>query len=93
MCAKKADNSYAWQTVPLGNSFTSFSLGGSQSFTGVQGTTGIKIPAATGSFTNNHLIKTDANGNFIDSGVTGFTGTCAPTTTVTVSNGIITGCS
>jgi hypothetical protein len=44
-------------------------LNGSQSLTGVQGTTGTKIAAATGSFTSGNLRSTDANGNSVDSGL------------------------
>ena len=44
------------------------SLGSSQTFTGVQGTTGTKLPAATGTFTAGHSITTDSNGNLVDGG-------------------------
>lgn len=47
---------------------TDFGVGGSQLITGVQGTTGTKLLAATGAFTNGHLLTTDANGNAVDGG-------------------------
>ena len=37
-----------------------------QTITGIQGTTGTKFAAATGTFTNGNLRKTDSNGNEID---------------------------
>lgn len=51
------------------NAATSFVLNGSQAFTGVQGTTGLNLAAATGSFTNGDFRSTDASGNEIDSGI------------------------
>ncbi len=72
--------------------FNSIQLAGSQLFTSVQGTAGTKIPAASGTFTTNHPRMTNATGDEVD-GPAGFTGTCASTTTISVTNGIITGCS
>lgn len=45
-------------------------LNGAQRVTGVQGTTGTKLVAATGTFTNGDLTQIDANGNLEDSGIT-----------------------
>lgn len=47
----------------------SLALNGAQQLTGVQGTTGTKAAACTGSFTNGNLRSTDANGNCVDSGL------------------------
>lgn len=62
-------------------------VNGSQAFTGVQGTTGTNVAAATGAFVSGNGVKTDANGNFIDAGVAIPTGTlnkeCANVTSVT----------
>lgn len=93
ICMKDASNIYSWRSLLNSNIFTSLTLGGSQSLTGVQGTTGAKIAAASGTFTTNHLRMSNATGDEVDSSVAGFTGTCAPTTTLSVSNGIVTGCS
>lgn len=46
----------------------SFVINGSQSLSGVQGSTGTKVLACNGSFSTNHLIKVDSNGNCVDSG-------------------------
>jgi len=51
------------------NSVPSLSVGGSQVLNGVQGSTGTKFAAATGSFTNGNLRATDSSGNEIDAGI------------------------
>jgi len=55
-------------TLALAQSTTYIKIGGSQALTGVQGTTGAKLFACTGTFTNGNLVKSDANGNCADSG-------------------------
>ena len=46
------------------------SVGGSQNLTGVQGTAGTAIAAASGTFTNGNLRSTNATGDEVDSGIT-----------------------
>lgn len=48
---------------------SSVSIDGSQTINGVQGTTGTKIAATSGAFTNGNLRASDVNGNEVDSGV------------------------
>lgn len=45
------------------------SIGASQNITGVQGTTGVKLAAATGTFVNNNLRASNATLDEIDSGI------------------------
>lgn len=47
----------------------SFTFASSQTFTGVQGTAGTKLPAASGTFTNGNLRSTNSTGDEVDSGV------------------------
>lgn len=63
------------------------SLGSSQVITGVQGTTGVKLAAATGSFTTNNFRSSDSAGNEIDStyNSSSFVGINSPTFTGTPS--------
>ncbi len=51
--------------------FNDVTFGGSQTFTGVQGTTGAKLAAATGVFVEGNVRITDAFGNEVDGGVPG----------------------
>lgn len=54
----------------------------------------VKVVGAGTAGTSGHIPVFSSNGIDIqDSGAAGFTGSCAPTTTLTVVNGIITGCS
>lgn len=53
---------------PTTNTSGAMSLSGSQLLTSVQGTTGTKVLAATGTFTAGNLVTTDTNGNAVDSG-------------------------
>lgn len=53
---------------PSGDTSGAFQLSGSQALTSVQGTTGTKVLAATGTFTAGHYLTTDASGNAIDGG-------------------------
>ena len=65
-------------------------LGSGPELTGVQGSTGAKLAAATGSFTQGDPITTDANGNLVDAGAA-FTGTRkAGACTFTIVKGLIT---
>lgn len=48
---------------------TGMNVNGSQAITGVQGTTGVKLVAATGAFTSGNPTKTDGNGNLVDAGM------------------------
>lgn len=50
-------------------------LNASQTLTGLQGSTGAKLLACTGAFTNTHIVSIDSNGNCVDGGAnTGATG-------------------
>ena len=53
-------------TTPSTGAFSAVKVGGSQSISGVQGTTGGKFAAANGSFTAGNLTGTDAFGNLVD---------------------------
>jgi hypothetical protein len=46
----------------------SLAIAGSQYMTGIQGTTGTKVLACTGTFTSGHIVTIDANGNCVDGG-------------------------
>lgn len=61
--------------------FTTIAVGGSQALTGVQGTVGTKLPAASGTFTSGNLRSTNSTGDEVDSGV-------AASTVSRVSNAI-----
>jgi hypothetical protein len=65
------------------NMNTGLMVEGSQTLTGVQGSTGTKIAAATGTFTSGNCRQTDANGNEVDSGAAcGGSGFTNPMTTL-----------
>jgi len=69
----------------------SYVVNGSQSLTGVQGSTGTKFFSCTGSFSTNHLVKVDANGNCVDSGQASATGANAGSLLIQQTS--LTGCS
>ena len=62
------DSGDAAITAGAVNAKTSFVLNGSQTFTGVQGSTGTKLFACTGSIASGHSVVVDANGNCVDGG-------------------------
>jgi hypothetical protein len=68
----------------------SYKVGGSQTLTGVQGSTGANFFACTGSFTSGDGVTTDANGNCVDAG-TGTGPITAPSSGLRIEFGTGTG--
>lgn len=67
----QANGIHQFTVDSAGNIFAhnSISINGSQAVTGVQGSTGVKFAAATGTFITSNFRCTDASGNEVDCGV------------------------